>query len=155
MMDRLLRLLLLLLPLVTVSQLVLGAQAERCPGSCLFISEYVEAGPGSSNNFLELYNGCLQPTDLGKYRLMLCRDGCPRTNAGHTNGPWTGAVLLNIHIGSSQTAPTLQPGASFVIAYCETEYSRHCADYTVIAQSDAWFRDMGDGSDAVGVLYKV
>ena len=48
----------LLVPLATTP-------TPRCAGSCLFISEYVEAGSGSANSFIEIYNGCLRPTSLG------------------------------------------------------------------------------------------
>ena len=129
--------------------------SARCPGDCMFISEYVEAGPGSANNFLEIFNGCMESVSLADYRIMICRDGCPQASLHQATNPWRGAVLLNIHVsaGVSSPAPSLPAGGSFVIAYCENQFSRSCADEAVLSQSDAWFRDMGDGSDVLGLLY--
>ena len=92
----------------------------------------------------------MMPVSLANYRLMICRDGCAQAQRGQSTEPWRGAVLLDIHTPTMSVVPA---GGNFVLAYCETQWSRSCADRSILMQSDAWFQDMGDGSDALGILY--
>ena len=84
---------------------------ERCPGSCLFISEYMEAGPGSVDSFVEFFNGCSSPsTTLSEYTLLICRDGC-QAAVGHLHGQkgqmWEGAMQINLPNVAIFSAPPL------------------------------------------------
>ena len=120
-------------------------------GSCLFFSEYVEAGPGSANSFIEVFNGCMSTVNTVHYRLLLCRSGCPRgdPSALSYTSQWSGTTALPIF----QNHPTLTPGESFVLAYCETVDSSRCADRIIREQADLTWRDLGDGNEVFGLLY--
>ena len=100
-----------------------------CAGSCFFISEYVEAADGSTNTFLEFYNGCGGAIELGDYAMLLCRDGCESAAPG--SGWPTGALQINLPAGRQ-----LAVADTFVITYCENRNSANCADWNLIANSE-------------------
>ena len=78
------------------------------------------------NSFIELYNGCGVVVDAGDYALLLCRDGCEQASP-HSAGRWTGSLEALIPSGQR-----LGPGVSYVITYCEQQFSAHCADPTLV-----------------------
>ena len=117
-----------------------------CDHSCLFVSEFVEAGPSSANTFIELYNGCDSSLLLGNYRLLICRDGCPTATAGATGQP---ADAKQVALPSAQW---LLPGSTYSVAYCEPSatlgtFTRSCASGPVLTATDMHTPDLGDGND--------
>ena len=121
----------------------------NCVGSCFFFSEYVEPAAGSTNNFVEVYNGCTASVDTSQYNLVTCRSGCPGANPNATDGQWSGSTPITF--GSPKS---LASGESFVFAYCEALHTVRCADPAVIQLSDATWTDLGNGNDVLGLLYK-
>ena len=108
--------------------------APECPGSCFFISEYVEPADSSQDGFVELYNGCEEPVNIREYSMLLCRDGC--------EGPDPAAGSDGVREGALQVALAVQdhyinPGAMFTIVYCEEVLTSRCANHNLVARASS------------------
>eukprot|EP00965_Chrysotila_dentata_P222411 6192954-Pleurochrysis_carterae.AAC.1 len=118
----------------------------RCRGDCIFFSEYLEAGPGSADTYLEIFNGCPTAMSLENYKLVLCREGCVLAVPGV--GVPEGSVVVNL--------PNFMVAehGTFVITYCEGQPgTASCADGNLVGRGDASYRDLGDGNEFIGLLF--
>ena len=115
----------------------------ECPGSCFFISEYVEPADSSTDGFIEFYNGCDSAVNLKDYKLLLCRDGCDSDEPG-ADGIREGSLEVSLAVSDYY----IQVGSMFTVVYCETLLTAQCANHNLVAIASAYFGDLGDGNGA-------